>query len=156
MTSHDGPDMSMLSPRELRQRYGAPDNGGLNERVAASIARPGGGTQGRHMTERSGGGQSRFSASGSTKWETLLAASKSLYVKQHVELFEAMTGMETENKYSVFGPTRSGCMAHTSAVTRRAFHPSRCAWRCHANRECVRWCSLQWAGWPGRGNDVRV
>eukprot|EP01052_Picozoa_sp_SAG31_P007121 SAG31_NODE_335_length_17509_cov_7.127972_23_plen_107_part_00 len=55
-----GPDMSMLSPRELRQRYGTPDDGRLNERVAASIARPGGGgrggTEGRHMTERSGGG----------------------------------------------------------------------------------------------------
>ena len=77
-----------------------------------------------------------YSGAGGTKWEALIGGAKSIYgappvpnshtsdpsylwrtcmlkwtthgaVKQHVELFEAVTGMETENKYSVFGPTRS-------------------------------------------------
>ena len=58
-----------------------------------------------------------------------------MFVKQHVEMMEALTGFETENKYSVFGPRRgpfpqgeslfayetSGCINRNLCGPRRAF-----------------------------------
>ena len=39
-------------------------------------------------------------------WRSILEECSDVFVKQHVEYMEALTGFETENKYSVFGPSR--------------------------------------------------
>lgn len=68
-------------------------------------------------------------------WRSILGECSDVFVKQHVEMMEALTGFETENKYSVFGPRRgpfpqgeslfayetSGCINRNLCGPRRAF-----------------------------------
>ena len=85
------------------------------------------------MRGRQGGGGGSNAAAAS--WEGILAECSDVFVKQHVEMMEALTGFETENKYSVFGTHRgpfpqgesmfayetSGCINRNACGPRRAF-----------------------------------